>query len=233
MAKAAVKFAGESGEVTYEIETPAESVLHDSDVTEVAQVAAEQKLTKEQAAVLLTHRERGAAGFKSRHDAANKAPEKYELKPGETSPLTTEDVDKIAAFARQQGLSQEKAAALLKEYEVTATALATRERDRQDQARDDWKTTVVADKELGGTNLTNTLAHAKRAMDKFAPEGSPFAKFLDDTGYGNHPGFVRFVRDVGKAMAEDSTLLGGRGGGPKDDEPVTLADALYRKKITA
>lgn len=231
MAKAAVKFAGDAGEVTYELETAAESVLHDSDVSDVAQYATQQKLTKEQAAALLTHREKGVAGFKTRFEASNKAPDKYTFELGENSPLTQEDVDKIAAQARTQGLSQEKFAALLKETEATAVALTTREQTRRTQEREGWLNSVKADKELGGNNLTTTLAHTKRAMDKFAPEGSKFREVLNETGFGNHPEFIRVFVQIGKAMSEDSTLLGGGGGGGgSKDEPETLAQALYGKK---
>lgn len=230
MAKAAVKFAGDAGEVTYELESAAESVLHETDVTEVAQYATEQKLTKDQAAALLTHREKGVTGFKTRFEASNKAPDKYTFELGESSPLAQEDVDKIAAQARSQGLSQEKFAALLKETEATAVALTTREQTRRTTERDGWLNTTKADKEIGGQNLTTTLAHTKRVMDRFAPEGSKFREVLNETGFGNHPEFLRVFMQIGKAMSEDSTLLGGGAGKPGGKAPATLAEALYPEK---
>lgn len=50
-----------------------------------------------------------------------------------------------------------------------------------------------------------------RAVDKFG--GGDLKKYLDDTGLGNHPLFVKTFVQIGKAMSEDTLVTGGGTGG--------------------
>jgi hypothetical protein len=172
-------------------------------------------------------KESAVTEFKTADQAARQkaVPEKYELKFSEQSPLDkAADAEKIAAFAKKHGLTQEQAQELAAETEARAQAVIERQQAflKSEGAR--WKSEVEADKDLGGKNLTQTIANTKRVMDRFAPEGSPMRSLLNETGYGNHPEFVRFVNAIGKAMAEDSpSILGGTGpGSMKEFDPRQL-----------
>jgi len=174
---------------------------------------------------LLTHvKETAVTEFKT--EQQKQIPEKYDLTPTQESPLDPQaDVEKIAAFARQHGFSNEQAAALLKHHEETAGGLVARQQAQLESQKTAWLESLNTDKELGGEHLEATLLNTKRAMDKFAPEGSAFRKFLNDSGYGNHPEWVRFVNAIGRAMAEDTGLHrtsvdGGR---------IPTAEVLYGK----
>jgi hypothetical protein len=151
------------------------------------------------------------------------APEKYELKLGENTPLDQSDVDKVAAYARERGLSNEQAQAILDQRHEAATGVTQRQQDMLAAARTKWANDTKGDPEIGGTNFDGTLANVKLVMDKFAPEGSGFRSLLDASGYGNHPEFVRFVNAIGKAMREDKPVTQGAGTGGQR----THADVLY------
>lgn len=159
-------------------------------------------------------------------------PEKYELKLKDGSPLDPKDLDKIAAIARQQGLSQEQAVTLLSHHEEFATGLEARQTEAFNTLKQQWSDEVKADKELGGDNWSATLKNTKAAMDRFAPESSEFGKafreMLIETGYTNHPMWVRFVNSIGKALAEDGPRAPGDPPGTTEG-PKDLAEALYGK----
>ena len=162
-------------------------------------------------------------------DARKKAiPEKYEFKFTDNSALDPQkDAEKIAAFARTHGFSAEQAAALLKHQEELAGGVVQRQQQFLTDQSLKWRTTIETDKDLGGVNMDRTKANIARVMDKFAPgEAHELRQILNTTGYGNNPAWVRFVDAIGRAMADDPTLLSGAGGpGPKKD--MTLAEALY------
>ena len=70
-----------------------------------------------------------------------------------------------------------------------------------------WVDAAQADTEIGGPNLAQNVAVAKKAMDKF---GTPeLSKLLDETGLGNHPEIVRAFYRAGKAISEDRFVGGG------------------------
>lgn len=128
------------------------------------------------------------------------APEKYDLKVSEDSVLEPGLVEKIAAHAKQQGLSQEEAQALVTEREQ---AIATYVEERSQQ----WLKEVENDKEIGGTALKQNVELAARVVDRF---GDPELKAeLNKTGFGNHPKLVRLLTRIGKAMQEDQLVQPG------------------------
>jgi hypothetical protein len=172
--------------------------------------------------------EEAVTKYKSEADTARQkaVPEKYELKFGEKSPLDpTVDGEKIAAYCKQNGFSNEQAQAYLQSLEDRAQALTARQSEARQRESEAWRQQVETDKELGGPNLQTTLAHAQRVMDRFAPEGSPLRQFLNESGFGNHPEVVRLIASMGKAMAEDRPSIlggGGRSGSSKEFDAKTL-----------
>lgn len=141
----------------------------------------------------------------------------------EGSPLDPSELDKIAAFARGRGLSNEQAQALLDQRHEGAAELSRRQTDQLQQIRSQWEQQVRDDPELGGEQFDATLKRTKLVMDRFAPEGSKMREILNETGYGNHPEFVRFVAAIGKAMSEDRPFGGPSGG----DAPRSPEEVLY------
>lgn len=183
---------------------------------------------------LKTATEAAVTKFKTEAEESRKkaVPEKYELKFADQSPLDpTEDREKIAAYCKAQGFSNEQAQAFADFVQERAGRLTERQQAFLKSEADRWKTAVETDKDLGGSNFATTVKHIQRVMDRFAPADSEFRKLLNETGYGNHPEFVRFVTAIGKAMAEDSPSILGGGGrtGGKEFDPK----ALYPKSAMA
>ncbi len=138
----------------------------------------------------------------------------YDLKLTENSPLKPADLEKLTAFATAQKLAPELAAAVLKYQEETTGGLVNSQNEAVNAQKEAWKTEISTDLELGGPRLQATIDLSKRVMDRFSPQGSPFRTMLDETGYGNHPEWVRFINNIGKAMQEDKPLSDRGADGP-------------------
>src|SRR5213594_4031837 len=128
--------------------------------------------------------ERDAAITKFKTDDADarkkQVPEKYELKLADQSPLDpTEDREKIAAYCKQQGFSNEQAQALTDLIHDRAHRLTERQQAFLKSEAERWKTQVETDKDLGGGNFATTVKHIQRVMDRFAPADSEIRKLLN------------------------------------------------------
>jgi hypothetical protein len=86
----------------------------------------------------------------------------------------------------------------------------------------DWKSAVVNDKEMGGPNLTATLANCGKAIDKFGG-GKELREALEFTGAGNHPAVIKFLSAVGKHISEDTLHVGTK----TMDPELSLAKRLF------
>ena len=154
-------------------------------------------------------------------EAKADAPDKYELKLPENSVLDTSAVERISAYAKQKGLTNDQAQMLL-ERESDAVS-----KFRQDQVEnlktqsETWKSELVKDKEFGGEAFNKNAELAKRVVEKYASK--EFVETLESTGLGNHPELVRVFFRIAKAFGEDSFVVPGAQGASKKD----LADVFY------
>ena len=138
-------------------------------------------------------------------------PEQYDFSAIEGLDFDEGGLVAFGEFARENGLSQEKAAGLLAKL---APAMAQRQQQAIEAVRAEWEGQSKADSEFGGPKLTENLAVAKRAMDQF---GTPeLTALLNETGLGNHPEIIRAFYRAGKAISEDSFVRGGRTSPPAD-----------------
>ncbi|WP_369952273.1 protease [Ralstonia syzygii] len=150
------------------------------------------------------------------------APEKYEFKAAEGQPeFDPQVIDQFSEVARELNLPQDAAQKVL---DKMAPALAARQAEVLETARNQWADEAKADKEFGGDKLNENLAIAKKALDQF---GTPELRtLLNESGLGNHPEVLRVFYRAGKAISEDQIVSGGAGAkgsqGPRD-----LAAALY------
>lgn len=168
-----------------------------------------------------------AAAKKAADDAAK--PIAYDtVKLADGSLLDKSDLEKVIAYATEKKLTPEQAADLLTQREQAATDLTARQTESFKKQIDQWASDVKSDKDLGGANFDATLADVKLAMDKFAPEGSTFRKIVNESGYGNHPEFVRFVAAIGKAMKEDKGLGNAGGGGNTNNNDKPNHEVFYK-----
>jgi hypothetical protein len=150
-----------------------------------------------------------------------KAPEKYELKLVQGSPITPERVARIEADAKAQGLTNEQAQAVVDNEHKIVIGLVSEHQSRIAN----WKQVAMNDKEIGGTDLPRNLELSKRVAERY---GSPaLIQELEATGFGSHPEVVKMFVRIGKAFGEDRLIIGG-GSLPKgSNEGKTAADILF------
>lgn len=134
-------------------------------------------------------------------------PEKYDLKLPEGSLLDPATVEKISSFAKERGLSNEQAQAILERESASVSEYVKGQEEGLKAEAQKWVETIRSDKEIGGDAFNKSVEHAKRLVDRYAT--ADFKKVLDDTGLGNHPELVRMLARIGKAMADDTAVLPG------------------------
>lgn len=151
----------------------------------------------------------------------------FQLELPEGSLLDEAHVDKVVSFAKERGLSKEQAQAILNRDAAEKADFVKANRP----GGETWQKQVgsyhqicLADKEIGGSeeNLKKSAEYAHRVIEKhFSPN---IKEFLDQTGLGSHPDFVRGFARLGRSMAEDQASHGSSIPAPKEK---TLAERLF------
>lgn len=134
--------------------------------------------------------------------------------------FSAEDNTKLTDIFKKAKLSQEQADILLNAYHGDIANLG-QQFDNELQAaivnqRNTWANQVKADNELGGQNFANTKLNIGRVMQQF---GTPELKnFLNESGLGYNPDFVRFMNKVGTMIGNDSNFINSNGAIPTEQE---------------
>ena len=134
--------------------------------------------------------------------------------------FSAEDNTKITDVFKQAKLSQEQADILLNAYHGDITNLGQQFDNELQTAivnqRNTWANQVKADSELGGQNFANPKLNIGRVMQQF---GTPELKnFLNESGLGYNPDFVRFMNKVGTMIGNDSNFINSNGAIPTEQE---------------
>lgn len=209
--------------------------MADEQATETAQADTEaakgaETTANESTGTDTTTKESSAAGQKAEETPAKEevkptAPEKYELKLPEGSLLDASSIERISAYAKEKGLSNEDAQELLNRENGAVAAHHEAQMKQVEEMRAEWLKAAETDKEYGGKEFKKNAELAHRAFARFSnPED---AELLKESGLGNHPVFIRWFYRVGKAMAEDSFIHPGSkaAGGKKSIEDVFYGDS--------
>jgi len=149
-------------------------------------------------------------------------PEKYELTLPEGSLLTAEAIERTATFAKEQGLSNKAAQAVLDRESKALSSYAESQKESWEKETVAWLETAKTDKETGGEEFGKNAELAKRVITRYGTK--EFASGLSATGFGNHPELFRFVLRIGKAMGEDQLVLPGS---QTPAETKDMADLFY------
>lgn len=126
------------------------------------------------------------------------APEEYaEFAMPEGITLDPELTDQFKTTAKELNLTQEQA------QRVVELGAAMRQRDAEMlvNARAEW----VAQSKAQFSEAD--LATAKHAVDVYGDKD--FQTFLNESGLGNHPQWIRFLVNAGKSATEDRVVQGG------------------------
>lgn len=134
--------------------------------------------------------------------------------------FSAEDNTKLTDVFKKAKLSQEQVDILLNAYHGDITNLGQQFDNELQTAivnqRNTWANQVKADSELGGQNFANTKLNIGRVMQQF---GTPELKnFLNESGLGYNPDFVRFMNKVGTLIGNDTNFINSQGAIPSEQE---------------
>jgi len=140
---------------------------------------------------------------KSESEVAS-APEEYgTFELPDNFDMNEETLGDYHTFAKENNFTQEQAqrgvdmVAQMKQAEMTQWV----------EQQKSWVDDAKSDAEYGGDKFEQNIAVAVKARDSFGT--SEFNEMLDTSGLGNHPEMIRFLNRVGKAISEDSVVVGG------------------------
>ncbi len=143
----------------------------------------------------------------------------YQLILPEKSSLGKDALDKTVAYAKEKGLSKEEAQELLN---MKSDAVHDYTENTLKGMGAKWKAESMADPEIGGEKFDENVAIAKRAFDKFGDES--FKAALNESGFGNHPAFLKTFYRIGMALKDDKWVPAG---GQSSGAPKSDADTIY------
>ncbi|MDZ7789729.1 MAG: hypothetical protein U5L08_04395 [Xanthomonadales bacterium] len=136
-------------------------------------------------------------------DKADEPPEEYQFETPEGVEMDEAVTEAYSEAAREAGLSQDKAQALL---DKVSPIMAQRTNERIEAAKTEWTEAAQSDKEFGGDKLQENLGVAHKALETF---GTPeLQELLNESGLGNHPEVIRAFYRAGKAISEDQFVNG-------------------------
>ena len=149
-------------------------------------------------------------------------PAKYELKLPEGSPLDPAQLEAVSAYAKEKGLTNEQAQEVVNRDSSVISNVLKEQQTQFDAEVKGWQDAIAADKEIGGTNLTETVLLTKATLERFATK--EFIAELDRTKMGNHPELMRFLVRVGKASAPAKLV---QPNAPQVPTEVSRAEKFY------
>lgn len=148
------------------------------------------------------------------------APSEYEFKPppeGQT-PFEESVMDAFKTSVRELNLTNDGAQSIL---DGVLPAMEEAAKEKLDGMRAEWKELSRTDKEFGGDAFKTSCQIANTALDRFC--SAEMQSLLIESGFADHPEFVRAFVRIGKAISED-TILAGR-------DPIAAEEDLSDPKV--
>lgn len=140
-------------------------------------------------------------------DPADLIPDTYEITTSTGEQLDGEDLDKLNQVCKKAGITQKQAQMLFSAYENDVYNFNQQLQSSYNQQLQSWRDAVMNDKELGQQNFEKTKANIKNVISRFG--SSELSDFLNKSGLGYNPDFVRFVNKVGSLISNDNNFIGG------------------------
>lgn len=140
-------------------------------------------------------------------DPADLIPDTYEITTSTGEQLEGEDLDKLNQVCKKAGITQKQAQMLFSAYENDVSNFSQQLQSSYDQQLQSWREAVMNDRELGQENFEKTKANIKNVISRFG--SSELSDFLNKSGLGYNPDFVRFVNKVGSLISNDNNFIGG------------------------
>ena len=140
-------------------------------------------------------------------DPADLIPDTYEITTSTGEQLGGEDLDKLNQVCKKAGITQKQAQMLFSAYENDVFNFNQQLQGSYNQQLQSWRDAVMNDRELGQENFEKTKANIKNVISRFG--SSELSDFLNKSGLGYNPDFVRFVNKVGSLISNDNNFIGG------------------------
>ena len=160
--------------------------------------------------------------------------------------MNDEQLSDVTTFAKDLGLDQAGAQKAVDKHLEMMGKVRDRGMQAQETMHSEWATETRNDKEFGGSNLSENIAGARKAMNSFSEpavnDGKPVLHqegpmkgqqmtemevFMNDSGWGNHPAVIRVFHRISKAMSEDSFVSGSLA---PPSTKKTQAEVMYPSK---
>lgn len=161
--------------------------------------------------------------------AAATAPEKYEaFKLPEGVTIAAEGIQQFEAFAKEEGLSQDRAQKYLDRHVAEIKKMNDGIYQTWYDTQRTWQAEITADKSVGGEKLPASKQAIGRVLNFLGPElGKSFREALDFTGAGNNPAVFRSLVKLAERFSEATPVSGKPG---STAAPRTAASVLYPPK---
>lgn len=140
-------------------------------------------------------------------DPADLIPDTYEITTSTGEQLNGEELDKLNQVCKKAGITQKQAQMLFSAYENDVSNFNQQLQSSYNQQLQSWRDAVMNDRELGQENFEKTKANIKNVISRFG--SSELSDFLNKSGLGYNPDFVRFVNKVGSLISNDNNFIGG------------------------
>lgn len=135
------------------------------------------------------------------------------------------DLTKFKELAKGTGLKAEQAQKFADLYIEFLGGAAAKAEAANKARHEGWKEAYKTDPEIGGAKLKENLDVAARAVARFAsPE---LVRFMNVTGLGDHPEWIRAFTRIGKAIAEDNSAVTRAGDQPPKRSREDVLAQLY------
>lgn len=174
-------------------------------------------------------------------------PDKYELTAGEGFEIDATVLEEATPIFKELGLGQEQAQQLVPLGEKLISQYEAAKADEFAAIRAEWAREVKEDAEIGKGNFAETQRLCGKALDVFTgpqfvmgedgkpllnedgkPVPSEFRQFLNETGIGNHPVFVKVFREIGSAISEEYIAARGQ---TNPAVPKSREELLYPEDV--
>lgn len=155
-------------------------------------------------------------------------PEKFTLPEGLEK---NEHFDQFVEWSKEAGINQPQAEKLINLYHDAVKQMSTATTRAWEEQNTAWVTEVKADRELGGSNLTNVKQTISKMLDNPDLSDPKFREALDFTGAGNNPAVIRTLYRWASKLTEGASVAGSPpsrdGNGALANQPRSFGVALY------
>lgn len=205
---------------------PAKSEDENKTAKEAFDKTAKEAADKKTADDAKTAADKKVADDKAAANDTKKTPFKIEeIKLPEGMKIDESVSKDFTALVNEFGIGRDAVAKLIDLQ--TGFMKSVSERDTTDwtKTQDEWKAKVSSDPDIGGTKTPEVMSRVAFLRDTYGKDIPDLKQVLDFTGAGNHPSFIKWIKNISMDLVEGKALPGGT---PASGDR-TVADKIFDK----